>query len=510
MVGKDLDIGDLVWAKMKGYPPWPSRVMEPPTKHTHTKKNHHYVKFFGTKNYAWIEDDKIFPHSDDMIDKTSKKKPGALVKAIEEIVDEYKTRPPKKKPQEVIVSSPLKSKVPDTPKKSEKVKVKKSGLERKEKSEKKISRKRSAESNHFDDYSSLKIAKPSFRMTDKSISTADSSESHSTFSSSILQRRTYVDCPQTPPLDIKTIKETLLVKNVKPTSKKIGFLGLNALGQGIVKNLLNSGHNVTVWNQLPILYEEFSEAGAQIAQTPADVIENCDITFCCVTDPQETKRLVFENCGILKGLEGCTSLSKGYVELTGIDPETSKEIAKEISCKGGRYIEAPVTGSRSQAEDGQLVVLAAGDQELFNQCQSCFSAFSKHAYFVSLHIGYASKMSLALSMFKGTVVAALAEALTLINKCKLCPDTFLAILDLICVNSQMLQEKGKAMKDREYTPDVPLNSQDKDLGLALALADSLNQPLPLSGQVKEIFKRAKLRCYGDHDVSAVIEGTRFS
>ena len=119
-----------------------------------------------------------------------------------------------------------------------------------------------------------------------------------------------------------------------------------------------SGHSVTVWNRTAEKCKEFVKAGAKEALTPGDVIAESDITFSCVSDPQAAKDMVFGNCGVLSEI----TTVKGYVEMTGIDADTSQDIAEAINLKGGRYIEAQVQGSKDEANDGTLVVLAAGDR----------------------------------------------------------------------------------------------------------------------------------------------------
>lgn len=107
--------------------------------------------------------------------------------------------------------------------------------------------------------------------------------------------------------------------------------------------------------------------------------------------------MVFGNCGVLQEM----SSEKGFVEMTGIDAETSQDIAEvrflnssiirnglrcwnsqAITAKGGRYLEAQIQGSKTQAEQGMLVILAAGDRTLFDDCQSCFQAMGKHSFFL--------------------------------------------------------------------------------------------------------------------------------
>lgn len=90
--------------------------------------------------------------------------------------------------------------------------------------------------------------------------------------------------------------------------------------------------------------------------------------------------MVFGNCGVLQEMTS----EKGFVEMTGIDAETSQDIAEAITAKGGRYLEAQLQGSKVQAEEGMLVILAAGDRTLFEDCQSCFQAMGKHSFFLGM------------------------------------------------------------------------------------------------------------------------------
>ena len=88
--------------------------------------------------------------------------------------------------------------------------------------------------------------------------------------------------------------------------------------------------------------------------------------------------------------------------MTGIDSETSQDIAEAISLKGGRYLEAQIQGSKTQAQDGTLVILVSGDRSLFDDCQSCFQAMGKNSFYLG-EVGNATKMNLVLQVeFKPT------------------------------------------------------------------------------------------------------------
>lgn len=88
--------------------------------------------------------------------------------------------------------------------------------------------------------------------------------------------------------------------------------------------------------------------------------------------------MVFGNCGVLMEMDA----NKGYVEMTGTDAESSQDIADAIASKGGRYLEAQIQGSKSESEEGTLIILAAGDRSLYDDCESAFSAMSTSSFFL--------------------------------------------------------------------------------------------------------------------------------
>ncbi|XP_055928389.1 cytokine-like nuclear factor N-PAC [Argiope bruennichi] len=284
--------------------------------------------------------------------------------------------------------------------------------------------------------------------------------------------------------------EVIRAKNVRPSDKKIGFIGLGKMGQTLVQHLLNSNHIVTVWTQ------NFNECrgfwiqfGVQLALTPGVLVEKCDIIFCCVSDPEASKTIVFGNNGVLSGFERSPCGSKGYVEMTTMDPTTSIEIAEAITLKGGRYLEATINGTMEMAEDGTLLILSAGDQELFRNCESYFSTFSRNAHYLSCEVGYGSKMNLILSMLIGVSHVALAEAMTFVKRCNLDPITFLEIIERSPLNSPLIDEIGLSGVCPNDTSDV--KHQQKDLQLAILLDTNGEQKMFVTAIANELFNLAK-------------------
>ncbi|XP_037976405.1 putative oxidoreductase GLYR1 homolog isoform X4 [Plutella xylostella] len=511
-------LGDLVWAKMKGFSPWPGRVAVPTAELKPPKKaiNVQCIYFFGTNNYAWIETNNIKPYQEFKEQLIKSCKTAAFKEAVAQIED-YMVNPEKygdidgptrDTEQDFDNLKNMMEEEPEEPAEQEN-EVKKKGTPKIRLAISKVKPIKRSSSAGVKSVPRKKTKSSSLSksFTDSDLAMEKPSMLNHSFSkkSSLLHRPSNILRPDTPPLDLENVSETLLEKNIQASQMTFGFLGLGIMGSGIVKNLLNSGHKVVVWNRTAAKCKDFEKVGATIAVTPCDVVEEADITFSCVADPQAAKEMVFGNCGVLH----CASLEqKGYVEMTSIDADTSHDIVEAVGAKGGRYLEAQIQGSKTQAEEGTLILLAAGDRSLFDDCQSCFKAMSKNSFYLG-DIGNASKMNSVLQVVGGVSLAALAEGLALADRAGLSQADLLDVLALTPLASPHLILKGRAMIESSYSTHQPLTHMQKDLKLALGLGDALEQSLPLTATTNEIFKHAKRLGYASHDVSAVYIRARF-
>lgn len=496
-------IGALVWGKMKGFPPWPGQVVEPPPelKRPASKKSMQCIYFFGSKNFAWLEETSLkdYESNKDTLGKACKTAAfREAVEAIENFITNNDEGVPvngTKEPSEDLFDQ-LKNSTVEAPK--PKKKKKPSSTPSAPVAEKDIS----------DTTSSVEENGPSVKKQKFSDDYATQILANHTGTprkyQSLLDRPSTLLQPELQPIDVTSVSETLKEKNISPSKLKFGFLGLGNMGCGILKNLLNSGHSVTIWNRTPDKCTEFEKAGAQVGMTPSDVIQASDITYSCVANPQSAKEMVFGNCGVLSEM----GPSKSYVEMTGIDAETSQDIAEAISGKGGRYLEAQMQGSKVEAEEGTLVILAAGDKSLFDDCQSCFIAMSKNSFYLG-EVGNASKMNLVLQLMQGITLAGLSEGMALADRAGLQQKDVLEILGLTSLACPALLHKGNYMIMGTFNPELALEHLQKDMKLSITLGDQVEQPLPLTAAANEVFKHAKRLGYGKHDASAIYIRARF-
>ncbi|CBI25677.3 hypothetical protein VitviT2T_010524 [Vitis vinifera] len=281
---------------------------------------------------------------------------------------------------------------------------------------------------------------------------------------------------------------------------EVGFLGLGIMGKAMSINLIRSGFKLTVWNRTLSKCDELVELGASIGETPAAVVKKCNYTIAMLSDPSVALSVVFDKDGVLEQI--CHG--KGYIDMSTVGADTSSKISEAITSKGGSFLEAPVSGSKKPAEDGQLVILAAGEKALYDEAIPAFDIMGKKSFFLG-QVGNGAKMKLVVNMIMGSMMNAFSEGLVLADRSGLNPHTLLDVLDLGGIANPMFRLKGPTMIQNNYSPAFPLKHQQKDMRLALALGDENAVSMPVAAAANEAFKKARSLGLGDLDFSAVYE-----
>ncbi|XP_030836527.1 putative oxidoreductase GLYR1 isoform X2 [Strongylocentrotus purpuratus] len=524
---KAFDLGDLVWAKMSSFPAWPGRIVKQwkNVKKPAGKKAVRFVFFFGTEDHAWVKEESLKHYHEHKATLSKAGKGAKFTKAIDAIeeaivkdqANKGQTTSPYHPPSDEdddnddddiflkSISKPSKdySREPMAGKKK---------LNSSQTSSPSSPGKGSNSSSPFTKISShlaspKKRGRPPKPMEDGETVTKKAtpkkrpsmggstavpgkkSRSDMSFLSLNLYNSFQAHLAQ---------KGETTKKDIKPTEKKIGFIGLGLMGTGMAMNLIKAGHKVTVWNRTSEKCEEFVKAGATQAETVSDLVASCDITFSMVSDSEAVRAIVFGENGVLEGItEG-----KAFVDMSTVDIGTVTGVSEAVQARDGRFMEAPVCGSVQPAMEGSLIIIAAGDKELYDECESCFQAMGKKAFYLS-DTGNAARMKLVINMIIGGVMCCFAEGMALADKSGLSQSVLLDILNLGSIANPLISGKGKAILANKYPPAFPLKYQQKDLKLALAMSEQVDQPLPVASAVNEQFKRAKNMGLGDKDTSAI-------
>ncbi|KAJ8250951.1 hypothetical protein GJAV_G00215210 [Gymnothorax javanicus] len=508
-----LRIGDLVWGKLGRYPPWPGKIVSPPKDLKKPRgKKCFFVKFFGTEDHAWIKVEQLkpyHPHKEEMIKINKGKRFQQAVDAVEEFLKKAKGK------EQGSHNSEDKSKSTGSDLKGRKIPGKPGKLLQKDEDDlstfvgSALQRDDKDLSDSDPEPSSVERLLPGtvtgFKW-DSSPVHDDPHFHHYLLSQSEkpgssmepISKRLKIIEEDAGSTSIQAADSTAINGSIIPTDKRIGFLGLGLMGSGIVSNLLKMGHTVTVWNRTADKCDLFIQEGARLGRTPAEVVSMCDITFSCVSDPKAARDLVLGPSGVLQGIRP----GKCYVEMSTVNPETITELSQVITSRGGRFLEAPVSGSQQLSNEGMLVILAAGDRSVYEDCSSCFQAMGKTSFFLG-EAGNAAKMMLIMNMVQGSFMATIAEGLTLTQATGQSQQTFLDILCQGQMASVFLDQKCQNILQGNFKPDYYLKHIQKDLRLAISIGDSVNHPTPMAAAANEVYKRAKALDQSDNDMSAV-------
>lgn len=284
---------------------------------------------------------------------------------------------------------------------------------------------------------------------------------------------------------------------------RLGFLGLGIMGSPMAQNLIKSGCDVTVWNRTKSKCDPLISLGAKYMSSPEEVAASCDITFAMLADPESAVDVACGKNGAANGM----SPGKGYVDVSTVDVATSKLICGNIKSTGALFLEAPVSGSKKPAEDGQLIFLTAGDKSLYDTVSLYLDIMGKSRFYLG-DVGNGAAMKLVVNMIMGSMMASFSEGLLLSEKVGLDPSVLVEVVSQGAISAPMFSMKGPSMVQSKYPTAFPLKHQQKDLRLALGLAESVSQPTPIAAATNELYKVAKSHGLSDHDFSAVIEALK--
>lgn len=281
--------------------------------------------------------------------------------------------------------------------------------------------------------------------------------------------------------------------------QRITVLGLGAMGRRMAARLVAAGFAVTVWNRSPGPADELRAAGATVADTPRAAAEGADVVISMLRD-DEASRAVWlgADTGAIHGLHAAAIA----VESGTVSPTWIGSLDDAVRARGARLVDAPVAGSRPQADAGQLAFLAGGDADTLARLGTVFAAMGSSVSTLG-PVGAGAAFKLAVNVLFATQVAAMAEQLALLRASGLDPARSLAALKALPVTSPAAAGAGALMLAHDWTPQFPVSLLTKDLGYACTLARASTGPLPMLDATAARFDAARAAGWGDANLVAV-------
>jgi 3-hydroxyisobutyrate dehydrogenase len=283
----------------------------------------------------------------------------------------------------------------------------------------------------------------------------------------------------------------------------VALLGLGTMGIGMAANLLKAGFPLTVYNRTAAKAEPLAAQGALVAKTPAEAANGAAVILSMVSDDAASREMWTGNNGALAAAAPGTVL----IECSTLSPAWVKELAKSAAERGLELLDAPVTGSRVQAETGQLLFLVGGSDAALAKATPALRAMSKDI----IHLGptgSGATMKLLNNFLCGVQVASLAEGLAWLERSGLDRDKALAVLKNGAPGSPLLANVSARMVNRDYNVNFFLKLMSKDLDYARQTAQQEGVELTTAATARALFESAARRGFSDKDMSSVVEPLR--
>jgi 3-hydroxyisobutyrate dehydrogenase-like beta-hydroxyacid dehydrogenase len=280
---------------------------------------------------------------------------------------------------------------------------------------------------------------------------------------------------------------------------KLGFIGLGAMGAPMARNLLEAGHELAVWNRSPGRVDPLVEAGARRADSPADAASGTRATILMVTNAEAVQEVLFGEEGVVQGLPAGAAV----INMGTIGAVATARIARTLGDLGYRMVDAPVSGSTPVAAAGELNIMVGGDEQTFKEFEPVLATMGEKISHMG-EVGSGARMKLINNLILGANMAVLSEGLALGEAAGIPVEKQLEVILAGGAASGVAQRRSGNLISRSYEPQFKLSHELKDLYYALELGRDLEDPLPITAVVSQIFSEG-MREHAEADMSAVAE-----
>lgn len=276
----------------------------------------------------------------------------------------------------------------------------------------------------------------------------------------------------------------------RPKSKNVGVIGLGIIGSRVAATLRNRGFQVFVWNRTPRLEPNF-------VGSPAEVAELCNFIQIFVSDDGALLEIV-------RLLVPVLTAQHVVVAHCTVAPDSMRSAAQLVERRGARFLEAPFTGSKVAAENGQLVYYIGGDELALKQARPILEASSREIIPIG-EIGSASIIKVATNIVTAATAQIAAEALAIVRRAGIAGEIFSRAMKSNASNSGTIEMKAPMMLKGDFEPHFSVKHMLKDVRIAEKLARGFGLEVPMAEVASDALLAEMKQGRGDADYSSVAQ-----
>lgn len=283
-------------------------------------------------------------------------------------------------------------------------------------------------------------------------------------------------------------------------SKKVAIMGTGVMGTGMGKVLLGKGYEVSCYNRTKANAQDLVSAGATYAETPAKAADGADFVIMMMWNKTALDSVVLGDSGLF------AHAKKGqlFIDMSTQLPETGEWLAGEFAKNGADFLDAPVHGSKGEANSGGLWIMVGGQEAVYKRALPLLEVIGETTHYMGGHgKGYATK--LCGNHLVSTIVAALCESMVLAKKADLDLKEVLSVWMDSDFRSPVVDGVGNSIIARDFEVAFHLRTMVKDTELIRNYSESLDVPVLLSNIVHEVNKFGMNKGYGEENASAVVK-----
>ena len=262
---------------------------------------------------------------------------------------------------------------------------------------------------------------------------------------------------------------------------KIAFIGTGLMGFPMAKNLLNKSLDLNVFSRTIEKAKPLEKFGAKISNSLSEAVKETDVIITMLTDDDAVEKVLSD-----QGFQENLKKGSTVIDMSSIKPKIAIKYGNLLKEKGVNFLDAPVSGGTIGAEQATLAIMVGGDQKVFDQIKDVLKVMGNPTLVGPIGSGQVSK--LANQIIVGVTIGAVAEAITLCEKAGVDGNKFIKALAGGFADGKILQNHGKRMIDKDFSPKGKVSTHLKDMNNILECAGDFNTKLPISNLIKDMFK----------------------
>jgi len=285
------------------------------------------------------------------------------------------------------------------------------------------------------------------------------------------------------------------------SGRRVGVVGLGAMGSGMAGSLRRAGAAVHVCDVREGAAATFAKEGGTACASIAELATRCEVVVSVVVDAAQTEAVLFGSDGAAAAMRP----GSAFVMCSTVDPNVSIDFERRVEACGLHYVDAPISGGAAKAAAGEMTVMGAARDAAWLLVEPFLHAMAARVYRLGDRAGNGSKVKIINQLLAGVHIAAAAEAMALGLREGVDPAQLYDVITHSAGNSWMFENRMAHVLAGDYTPLSAVDIFVKDLGLVLDTARATKFPLPLASTAHQMFMQASSAGHAREDDAAVIK-----